>query len=224
MHEGIERCSALLEEADLNGQAALLVFLGGFEAMLGHFEAARRQVARAMELYEQLGQTAAVVGNCGVVSGQIELLAREYATAQEVMEATCAELETMGDLATLATRLAELADVLLRRGRDDESDIVCRRAEALGAQDLVTQVIAKGTRARLLARRGELEAAVALGDVAVGLAQGSDALNRLARAHLDQSEVLRAAGRARESGVFVERAIATYELKGNLAAAAAVER
>jgi DNA-binding SARP family transcriptional activator len=224
VHEGIERCRALLEEADLNGQATLLVFLGGFEAMLGEFDAGRRRVARAKDLYEQLGQAAAVVANCGAVSAQIELLAREYATAQEVLEATCAELEAMGDLASLATRLAELADVLLRRGHDDEAEIVCRRAEALGAHDLVTQVIAKGTRARLLARRGDLEGAVALGDVAVGFAQGSDALNRLARAQLDQSEVLRAAGRAHESGVLVERAMATYELKGNVAAVAAFDR
>jgi tetratricopeptide (TPR) repeat protein len=224
VHEGIERCSALLEEADLNGQATLLVFLGGFEAMLGDFDAGRQRVARAMEVYEQLGQTAAVVGNCGIVLAQIELLAQEYANAQEILGVTCTELEAMGDLANLATRSAELADVLLRRGRDGEAETACRRAEALGVQDFVTQVIAKGVRARLLARRGEIERAVALGDVAVGLAQGSDALNRLARAQLDQAEVLHAVGRARDSRVYVERAIATYKLKGNVAAVTAVER
>jgi DNA-binding SARP family transcriptional activator len=219
--DGLKRCRALLDEADLNGQATVLVFTGGFEAMLGEFEAGRDHVLRGRELYEQLGQAAAAVANCGTVLGQIEVLAQRYDRAEEVLSATCSELEEMGDRANLATRSAELADVLLGLGRDDDAHAWCRRAEDLAAPDLATQVKMFGVRARVLARHGDVEEAAALAATAVELANSSDALNRIAKARLDQAEVLRIAGRLDESRASVDLAVAAYQRKGNAAGIAA---
>jgi hypothetical protein len=220
----IERLQMLLEDVDLNGEATIFAFLGGLEAMRGRFDDGRERVARAKELYDELGQTAAAEANCGTVLGRIEVLAGDDPEAERVLRATCLALEAMGDRANLATRSAELADVLLCRGSVDEAETCCRLAETLGApNDAATQVIAHGVRARLLAGRGAGSEAAAIGGAAVDLADRSDALNRRAKARLDLAEV-HLAGRPEQARVLVDEAIALYQQKGNSAAAASAER
>ena len=69
-------------------------------------------------------------------------------------------------------------------------------------------------RAKLLARRGELEEGERLAREAVALAAETDMLNAHAVALVDLAEVLTLAGKA--SRPELERALALYEQKGNL--------
>ena len=73
--------------------------------------------------------------------------------------------------------------------------------------------------AKLLARSGSVETAVALGHEALELVDRTECLNRRAKVQLDLAEMLRFAGRATESAVEGQEAIALYLEKGNTAAA-----
>ena len=216
----IDRCRQLLVGADRGGEARVLTFLGGLEAMRGRFDDARRLVAAARALHEDLSQFSAAEANCGTVAGRIEVLAGDYAAAEAVLRATCAALERMGNRAYLATRSAELADVLWMQGRDEEADKWTGRSEELGASDdIPTQLVWRCVRAKLLARRGDPAEAERLVREAIQLSEQTDALDEQAKARLDLAQVLKLDGRGAEVAEAVERAIELYKRKGNTAAA-----
>jgi DNA-binding SARP family transcriptional activator len=216
----IDRCRALLADTGRGGEATLLTFLGGLEGMRGNFDDARRLVAQARRLYEELGQTAIAETNCGTVAAKIEVLAGEDAAAEAILRTTCTSLERIGNRAYLATRGAELADILWARGHDDEAEAWVSRAIELGASDdIPTQVASRSVRAKLLARRGEGDEAERLVREAAQLADMTDALDVQARTCVALAEVLRSAGRPSEATAAAEAAIELFDRKGNAPAA-----
>ena len=65
--EAISRCSALLkrEAHESYGEANILVFLGGLEAMAGHVEVGQATVDRAATIYLELGHASSIASWCG---------------------------------------------------------------------------------------------------------------------------------------------------------------
>jgi DNA-binding SARP family transcriptional activator len=216
----VERCLRLVAGAGRGGEAAVLTFLGGLEGMRRHFDEARLLVSRGRRLYEELGYESAAEANCGAVAARIEVLAGELDAAEEILRTSCAALERIGNRAYLATRAAELADVLWLRGRDDEADDWISRAMELGASDdNPTQVLWHCVRAKLLARRGDFAEAERLVREGIRLTDETDALNYQARARLDLAQVARLAGRQWGASTAAEAAIELLDRKGNLAGA-----
>ena len=122
----------------------------------------------------------------------------------------------MGEHAVLATTAADLARVVLEQGRDAEAAALCAASERLAApEDVATQAMWRGVRARLLAGEGEHARAEALAREAVALIDPTDLLNDRADVLLDLAAVLQRGGRAEEAGRIRERALALYEAKGN---------
>ena len=76
-------------------------------------------------------------------------------------------------------------------------------------------------RARVLARRAEIEEAEALAREATTIAAATDFLNYRADAMLDLAEVLEASRRRGEAIAAASEALHLYELKGNTVAASA---
>src|SRR5262249_55621431 len=149
------RCRSLIESADLAGEANVVVFLAGLEAMRGRFFEARRLVDRAERFYDDLGETALAHGNCGTVRGQIELLADDPVAAEDALRTSYEALASMGDRAYVATRAAELAEAVYRNGRLDEAWRLTETAEVTGgADDVPTQFLWRSVRAKLLASAG----------------------------------------------------------------------
>ena len=74
-------------------------------------------------------------------------------------------------------------------------------------------------RAKVLARRGELEEATALAHKAVDLAEETDSLNLQGDAWLNLAEVFRLGASDAEADDCIERAVRLYEAKGNVASA-----
>ena len=102
----------------------------------------------------------------------------------------------MGDRALLSTTAALLAQALLAQGRDEEAERFAELSEELApADDLITQVLWRGVRARTLAGRGLIEEAERLAREAVALAETSDFVNDRGDALFDLAVVL-SAGRA----------------------------
>jgi tetratricopeptide (TPR) repeat protein len=91
-------------------------------------------------------------------------------------------------------------------------------------EDVDAQVGWRRVRAKLLARRGDVEEAERLAREAMALAARTDYLDLRAHTSADLAEVLRLAGRPQASAAASEEAIRLYEQKGNIVAARRLRR
>ncbi len=217
--EGIARCEGILREVAASpvAVAATLHPLAALRAMLGEFDEARRLLREGNAILRELGTlTAAVSHNEALV----EMLAGRPEAAEAGLRAGYERLGAMGERALLATTAALLAQAVLEQGRDEEADRLCRESERTAApEDLPTQIIWRGTHARVLARRGDDARARALAAEAVELAERTDILTTRAAAFLDLAEVHGRGGRADEAGAAVSRAFELLDRKGCVARA-----
>jgi DNA-binding SARP family transcriptional activator/class 3 adenylate cyclase len=219
----IERCRAVLNEADGEGRvaAAALRALAGLHAMEGRFEEAWACVERDGAILHDLGLRL-VVGSSTELAGIVGLLAGDAAAAESHLRLGFAVLEEMGDRSGLSTNTAMLAEAVLAQGRDEEAlELTVQSERAAAAEDLPVQVQWRGPRAKALARRGELGAAERLAREAVSLAARTDFLNLHANALLDLATVLQHGRRLEDSAAAAAAAKALYERKGNLVGAGA---
>jgi tetratricopeptide (TPR) repeat protein len=119
---------------------------------------------------------------------------------------------------------AHLALLLCDQGRWDEAAAYLAYGEEVdGAEPVQGKIYSWyrfAARGRLAAQRGELAEALELVRQAVEVADRGDWLNHRARVWLALAEVTRAAGRTAEADAAVTKALALYEQKGNVAAAA----
>src|SRR5579864_8154425 len=211
--EAIERCEQLLQgaEGDRALEAALDSTLGGLYAMRGDFDRARGLWARSRQLYEELGLQHRRASR-SLVPATIELLAGDPIAAERELRIGYDTLAAMGETWVRATIAAYLAAVLAELGQSDEAVAFTRESEANASDDdVVTQVVWRGARARALAgvdRAG----AVALARDAVERALATDFLDLRAGAYLALAAVAEPDAAA--------LAVAEYERKGNVVGAA----
>jgi tetratricopeptide (TPR) repeat protein len=152
----------------------------------------------------------------------VELLAGKPARAEQSLRKGYRALEEMGDRWFLSTTAAFLARAVLDQGRDEEAEELATLSAQLAAEgDLLSQVLWRGVRARVLAKRRQFEEADALAREAVLLAEATDFVNQRADALMDLSQVLEAFCRRDEADAAASEALRLYELKGNTVAAAA---
>jgi predicted ATPase/class 3 adenylate cyclase len=218
--EGIRRCEEIRVEVRANpgSSAWTLRSLAGLGAMDGQFDLARNLLADANAIFEELGQTR--YSAISDIDGIVEFLAGDLAAAERRLRKGYCVLEELGDRAFRPTTAAHLAQVLLAQGNGEEALRFTRIGEDLGADDdLLTQVVWRGVRARILAAHGRNEEAENLALDAVALGERTDFLNTRAGALLDLAEVYRRTGRAHESNEAATRALLLYEQKRNRVAA-----
>ena len=222
--EGIRRCEEIRSEVEPNlaATAELLQPLAGLHAMQGRFDTARELLATSEAAFDDLGLTlsSAVSHHAAMV----ELLAGDPAAAERSLRRGYATLEEMGDRALLSTTAAFLGQALLAQGRAEEAERLAEvSAELAAPDDLVTQVLWRGVRAKGMAGRGELDEAERLASEAVRLADQTDFVNQRAGARADLGAILGQLGRGDDARVALDEALRLYELKGNTVAAAVVE-
>jgi DNA-binding SARP family transcriptional activator len=219
--EAASRCENLLREvSDRTGEAHVLVWLGGLEALAGRFDRGRQLVEGGRSIYEELGNRVSLANACGTVLGEIELLADRPGAAEESLQTTCAVLAEMHAKSLLASRAAELAEAIYRQGRYDEAETWARIAEEHAAtDDIGAQLLRRAVGAKILARRQSFAEAELVAREAVALAEQTDELNRRANVLLDLAEVLRLGGKPAEAVGSIELALEQFEQKGNLVAA-----
>ena len=113
-----------------------------------------------------------------------------------------------------------LAHALYAQGRFEEAEQFSRiSGDAAAREDLTSNILWRSARAKILARRGDLEVGLRLAEEATTLAEQTDFLNIHGDALSDQAEVLRLAGEAEEATSALQEALALYERKGNRVAA-----
>ncbi len=190
------------------------------EAMRGRFDEARTWLAAADAQAADLGQTVWRAAG-GMSAWEVETLAGDASAAERSARAACELFEQLGDTAYRSLAAGQLAASLYALDRRDEADRWTLIAEELATgDDVVSNMLWRQVRAKLLARRGEHAGAERLAHEAVGLAEGTDMLTWHAHALTDLADVYSCAGRLEDRRAHLERALGLYEQKGNLASAA----
>jgi tetratricopeptide (TPR) repeat protein len=218
--EGIRRCEEIRERLRGNrrAEAEILPALAGLYAMTGSFELAAQLIDESEALLDDLGFTIHSVPEWAAF---VFMLAGDPAVAERRLRAGYERLADMGETAFFSTTAALLARALSEQGNDEEALTFTRESEKLAApEDVVTQIVWRGVRARSLAGRGRLDEAEALAREAVSLAEQTDFLSDHGDALLDLAYVLRAGNHLVETGVVSRQALTLYERKGNSVAAA----
>jgi hypothetical protein len=150
----------------------------------------------------------------------IELLAGDTEGAERQLRVGYETLRGRGDTWFLCGVAAELADVLWLQGRDDEAFELTQLSEQTAGTDvLVAQMMWRGARAKVLARRGQAVEAEALARDGVAIIKQTDYILYHADALTDLAEVLRLQERVEEATATAKEARGLYARKGNVVAA-----
>ena len=189
---------------------------GELLAARGEFAEARASAASGRLQARELGQVL-LAAAASMQETAIELLADDAERAVAVGLAGVAELERLGERGWMSTVAALTAEGLYRLGRDDEAwAYTVKAVEAGAADDIITQVLFRQVRGKLLARRGELEKAEAAVREAVAMVEETDMLDSIAVLHLDLATVLAAAGKSDEALAAIDRAGELFAERGHL--------
>ena len=157
---------------DIATEAALVDRAGRLAAPAGRLAEGRERLERAIELYEQAGDTSsaalasAALGDIDVLEGKLEQAATRF-------DATLPTLEERGSSAELAATLAQLGRVQALRGEREQALVTLDRAlqlaERLGLDEVLVQALTSRAisviyEGRFVESRVLLEAAVELAD------------------------------------------------------------
>ena len=215
VEEGIARIDDLFSDAHGPYERAhRLAFLAGLNARRAQFDEARRQGAEAAQIYRELGLQLLVAGMANLW-GPIELLAGDPVAAEATLREGYVGLERMGEKGYLSTVAAHLARALYAQGRYEEADhfaAIC--SDAAQPDDLMSQVLWRAVRAKILAHQGEHEAAETLARDAARLAEATDEIETRGDTLFDLAEVLELARRPDEAVLSAQEALRLYEQKG----------
>jgi class 3 adenylate cyclase/tetratricopeptide (TPR) repeat protein len=196
-------------------EAFAMCFLGQARGMLGQREAAREMILRGVADRRELGDLPGAAMTYGEGLGYfVEMVCGDWLAAEHELRRGFDELASMGDKNYLAITAGWLAHCLYALGRYDEAEDFAGVCENSAAKSWVAaQVLWRGARAMLLARRGNVDAGEVLAGDAVDLALRTDRVDTQTDALMDLAEVLRLGGRGGEAVPIVADALRRYELK-----------
>ncbi len=209
--EVTELCERLL--ADAHGPMAevgTLEILGALRLRSGEAAEGRELYRQADRLYQELGMKLRVAINWQCW-GRSELATGEFSMAEAAFRRSIDGFDEMGEQYFLGAALAHLAHALCAQDRYDEAATVLDRAE-----DLLQGrgFLAPSCRARVLAARGAVDDALALGRKALARVAEVDWPEGRAQVLVALAEVLRRADRPSEEAAALRDALDLYERKG----------
>ena len=219
--EALGRLERMLAEVRARPFTASYVLeaIAGLRAMRGEFDEARRLIADATSILTDLGLPFRVALRA-LMSGPVELLAGAPAEAAELLSAACDVLRAHGETGVLSTLAGIRAEALYRLDRHDDAERATRESEGTASlDDAMSQALWRTVRAKIAARRGDVELGQRLSSEAIDLLQGSDYLDLRGDVLMDRAEVVRLAGRLEEAAENVSEALRLYLQKGNIVSA-----
>ncbi len=193
--ELVERALELVSGSIVDDAAFGSVRAGLF-AMQGLADDARAEMARARDLWAELGDpsimtiTFLATGNMEMILGSPERAERGFREGVEL-------LDRLGETGFNSTFLAGLASALCEQGRFDEAEEAARRSEALTAEgDFASEAGWREALALILSSRGNHDAASAMAHEVLGFVRSTDYVGMIGDAYELQGRVLEAAGQA----------------------------
>lgn len=205
----------LLEHArGVGAQAAADRSLGRLAAIRGDFEAGRDLVQRGRDRLADAGYVLHYAAS-SMASAFVEEQAGDYESAVRIQRDGLEQLSELGEYAYASTVAADLANSLLRLGRDDEAEAALVIARELCPPgDIGTLLLSDLAEAHLHLRRGRLSDAERAADRALERAADTDFWEYLGASWEARALVLRALGRGTEATAALESAVRTYREKG----------
>ena len=184
------------------------------EAMRARFDRARTLFRNGRAILVDIGSGVRAAG-LQAVAGRIEQLAGDLGAAERELRRSVDELSAMGERGYLSTHAAELGQVLYAQDRLDEAQRMTEVSEeAAASDDLISQALWRGPRAKILARRGDDDAALVLIEEALSLLERSDFVDSRWETLADLAEVHQLAGRTEDAARALGQAIELVERKG----------
>lgn len=214
--EAIARCEEVLRiaQGDRSVEARCQLLLAGLHGMRGDFAQARSIMAQSRGALEELGM-AQSVASLTHVSGMVEMLAGDWQAAEREYRSGFEFFRDSGDTGYLVVSAAFLARALYEQGRLEEAEDLTQLVEQTSASDdPATKADWAGTRAKILARRGELAEALKLAEEAVAVYERTHEIRDHADALMDLADVLRQGGGEPEGRRALTEAARLYERKG----------
>ena len=217
--EAIETCTEIHEEVRSSPVAVAVTLhpLAVLRAMQGEFDDARLLIREANAILDDVGRMQQAVSHHEAL---VEMLAGNPAAAEERLRVGYERLEEMGEKALLATTAALLARAAYAHENYGKAERFCSVSEGTTAsEDVWTQVMWRGVRARILARQDRIDEAEAVAREAVRLVAQTDLLTVHGDALVDLAEVLRLGGRPADADAAVRKGLELYTEKGNVVSA-----
>jgi class 3 adenylate cyclase/tetratricopeptide (TPR) repeat protein len=223
--EALATCERILTEVqgDRRAEAIVCGSVALLRAMEGDFEAAREMYRKEVSLLADLG-VSRESASTSIESARVEILAGDLVAAETHLRRDDRLLAELGERYFRSTVAGMLGRVLLLRGELEDAEAYVVLAEALSeADDVLSQVLWRSTRARLIAG-ADAERALELVQGAVDLAEPISDLVVRGDAWSDLGEVQAALGNADVALKAVEQAVALYRRKGDVTSAARAAR
>jgi class 3 adenylate cyclase/tetratricopeptide (TPR) repeat protein len=211
--EVTELCDRLLAEAHGPlAEVGTLEILAALKVRNGDVSEGRELYGRADRLYRELGMRyrEAVNWQCW---GHSELATGDDEMAETAFRNGISQFEEMGDRDYQGATLINLAHVLCDQGRHGEATTALDHSEELMGGH-TSSSLAPSARARILAARGEAEAAIELAHEGVARAVGQHWPEGHAQTLVSLAEVLRRTDRPPEEAAALKEALELYERKG----------
>ncbi len=211
--EAIPSCERMREMVAPSPVAVAWVVnaLAPLHAMRGEFEIAEGLVEEANETLHQLAGLHSSVSHMEAFT---RMLAGQPALAERALRSDVEALRSMSQGGLLSTTAALLGQALYAQDELEEAAEWCAvAADAAAPDDIVTQVVWRGVKAKVLAHEGRVDRAEALAHEAVALVDATDLLWHRGDAMLDLAEVLRLSSRMYHEAA--RGALSEYERKGN---------
>jgi tetratricopeptide (TPR) repeat protein len=183
-------------------------------SLQGRFDEARELHVAARIVFEELGNRNELA-SLRAAEGGVERLAGNHAEAARLIGEGYEAMVATGDRSFASTFAAELGDALIELGDDDGAWRYATIAlETSSTDDVVSQAGGRAVQARVLARRGEHDAAAALAREAEAIMAATDYLvyHGLVLVHL--AHVLREDGHDAEAIEAASRALDLFIRKG----------
>jgi tetratricopeptide (TPR) repeat protein len=218
--EAAARCERLLADSADHSllQAEILGALASLVAIQGRTGEADEHIARSRAIMNDVGERIWLVS---LWWSFVCLWRGDALAAEHELWPGYDALKKLGETSNFSGFSHALANADYMQGRYDEAEQLTRESEhSSRPNDVYSHVHWRSTRAKLLARRGELDAAQRLAREALEFASQSDFHLAHADALLDLGEVLDLAGDAEAAAAAVEHAIHFYAQKGNAVSAA----
>jgi class 3 adenylate cyclase/tetratricopeptide (TPR) repeat protein len=219
VEETIRLCDATIAETTSKRlEAMALIVRGTSKAHAGRLEEGREEADEGRALLLELGHTITWAGT-SVILADMELLVGSPERAGELLAGGHEILVASDEMGYQASLLSGLARVALALGRDEEALRRANEASAIAsADDLEPHVNAQLVRARVLARRGDLEGADEELAKARSTIEALDHVILLMDLAGARTELARLAGRKAEQRDALEHAISAAEAKGYVVA------
>ncbi|MDP9226973.1 MAG: tetratricopeptide repeat protein, partial [Actinomycetota bacterium] len=215
VRQGIEEMEVqLATQTDPRMQTYTLLNLAQLRALNGELDEARALQERASRGFEELGMRFSMA--IAMWSrGSIEGLDRQWTAAESYLRDAYTRFTEMGDKSWLSTLAVELGQIVYELGDPDEALRLTQVSEDLASpDDIVSQMMWRCLRAKVVARRGEMQEAEALATDSVSLAATVDMPVGRGQALMDLAEVLHSGGRVDEASHAAHEALLVYEAKG----------